>query len=276
MGMSQIPRLAGTKPSSSARRRHGFTLTELMVVVGLVAVLISLLFPVVAKVRVAANTAKCASNLRQMGLALTMYLSDNRGHAPDYIWHTPAFPDIAWHAYWPGILDDRGVKRNVLICPAACEPTSIVANRGYGDATHNWTGKYASNGSVVRFSDVEYRDGSYGYNHYLTAGGFAGNASSITALREPSHTPMFMDCVYVDTMPLNGSPMSPAPPPPDLTGARATPGSPEHWKFLISRHGRGINVGMADGSVAWIPLEQTYQLRWNNDWVPYLLTLPPT
>lgn len=246
-----------------------------MVAVGLIAILVSLLLPVMAQTREAANSAKCASNLRQMGVALTMYLAQNGGRAPDNMWHSPSSPEVAWDGYWLGILDARGVKDNVLLCPSAADPTGIPAAMGYGTATHCWTGQFAIYGSVVRFSDTTWRNGSYGYNRYLTAGGFAGPTASIAALRDSSQTPAFFDCVYEDAMPPNGSPAAPPPQPPDLTGGQVGPGSPEDWKFLITRHGRGINVCMADGSVSWVPLEQTYVLSWKNDWTKYPLNLPP-
>jgi prepilin-type N-terminal cleavage/methylation domain-containing protein/prepilin-type processing-associated H-X9-DG protein len=271
-----MPDSPSTAFPGAATKRSGFTLTELMVVVGLIAILMSLLFPVVAKVRVAASAAKCSSNLRQMGVAWSIYVAESKGRAPEYIWNTPETPDLAWHSYWPGILEQHGVRDGALICPAASEPIRELARFGYGDAIHNWTGKYTSNGTVIRFSDALYRDGSYGYNRYLTVGNFAGNAACITALQEACHTPLFMDCVYVDTMPLNGSQAAPAAPPPDLTGSHDTAGSPEHWKFLIARHGRGINVCMADSSVSWVPLEDTYTLSWKNGWAKYHLTLPGT
>ena len=54
---------------------------------------------------------------------------------------------------------------------------------GYGDATHRWTGRYASNGSVIRFSEAQYRDGSYGYNRYLTPGNFGGEPVKLRLLQ---------------------------------------------------------------------------------------------
>lgn len=272
--MRQSARTVRTEANLPVQDRHGFTLTELMVVVGLICVLISLLLPVAAKVRVAANSTKCASNLRQMGLAWSMYVAQNHGRLPDYIWNTPATPEVAWHANWLGILEQQHVIGSVLVCPSALDPTGNIATFGYGDATHCWTGRFSSIGSVVRFSAVTWRDGSYGYNRYLTAGSFPGPASSITSVREFSGTPAFMDCAWAETTPLNGNAEEPAEPPPDLTGSHAAPGGPEHWKFLISRHGRGINVCMTDGSVRWVPLEETYMLSWRNDWVKYPLTLP--
>ena len=270
---SALPSAVTPRPLS---RRPGFTIMELMVVVGLLAILISLLFPMVTKVRAAASAARCSSNLRQMGVAWSMYVTENHGRAPEYIWNTPESPDVAWYGYWLGILEQYGVRDGVLICPVATEPLLDPVRRGYGDASHDWTGRYGSNGTVVHISGVAYRDGSYGYNRYLTAGSFAGSATSVAAIRDFCHTPILMDCVYVDAQPINGSPEIPAVPPPDLTGSHVVPGSPEHWKFLIARHGRGINVCMADNSVAWTPLEETYTLSWRNAWVKYHLPLPGT
>lgn len=264
-----------TRDTAPRPLRHGFTLTELLVVLGLISVLLSLLLPVVAKVRVAANAARCASNLHQMGVGWSMYVAENHGRVPEYIWYTPMTPNVAWHGYWLGILDHYGINRDALLCPSAREPTGMADAHGYGDALHNWTGRYASNGSVVRFNDTTYRDGSYGYNRYLTVGGFARAASNINVLQDNHRMPLFMDCVYADTIPENGSQAAPPRAPPDLTGSHVTPGSPEHWKFLISRHGRGINVCMVDNSVLWVPLEDTYTLCWKSEWVKFSLALPP-
>lgn len=61
--------------------RGGFSLTELLVVTGVVVVLIGLLFPVLSLVRQHGLQAKCASNLRQIGLGLEIYNQANR-HLP--------------------------------------------------------------------------------------------------------------------------------------------------------------------------------------------------
>src|SRR5438128_7074201 len=71
----------------SKREREAFTLVELLVVIGIIALLISILLPALNKARSAARTTVCLSNLRQMGTAWCMYLSDSKGRLPDSIWH---------------------------------------------------------------------------------------------------------------------------------------------------------------------------------------------
>jgi prepilin-type processing-associated H-X9-DG protein/prepilin-type N-terminal cleavage/methylation domain-containing protein len=64
------------------RNRSAFTLVELLVVIGIIAVLIAMLMPALTKARRSAITLQCASNLRQIGMGFVMYTAANNGRYP--------------------------------------------------------------------------------------------------------------------------------------------------------------------------------------------------
>src|SRR2546423_12112112 len=80
---ARAPEILKPKEDSMRKRnRCAFTLVELLVVIGIIALLISILLPTLGRARESANTIKCSSNLRSVGQGLAIYLANNKGTLP--------------------------------------------------------------------------------------------------------------------------------------------------------------------------------------------------
>ena len=138
-------RRPGTAPSCVRRPRAaaGFTLVELLVVIGIIALLISILLPALGKAREQGNTIKCMSNLRQLGMASVMYSNANKGVLLP-IDLTPDDQSIRYET-WASLLVGYGLVNvpyttdavsppsgdSILRCPSGT--TDIVGNASVAD-----------------------------------------------------------------------------------------------------------------------------------------------
>jgi prepilin-type N-terminal cleavage/methylation domain-containing protein len=103
---------------ASDSRRPGFTLVELLVVIGIIAVLIGVLLPSLSRARRAANRVACLNNLKQLHAAIVMYCNDNGGWFPTCAYPANGVSDAQMQddwIYWEANrnLDDSPIARYV-------------------------------------------------------------------------------------------------------------------------------------------------------------------
>src|SRR5581483_7679702 len=148
-------------------RSRAFTLVELLVVIGIIALLIAILLPALRKARLAAEEAACMSNLRQFGVGFQVYSDSNKGllatdgpdgassAVPDHLigrpnpatvtavsgiddrqlWYNAIPPAIQKKSYYDMLQADKngqGVlphagSSSIFVCPTAGQPASFVA-----------------------------------------------------------------------------------------------------------------------------------------------------
>ena len=128
------------------RRLAAFSLVELLIVIGIIALLIGILLPAITRVRRIGRSAVCLSNLRQLDAAYRMYLNSNGNHS------VPNQTDLtqpAWYEslapYCPGI-------KQILICPEASDPGNAIGGafkawgpeHTFSEAAPNGTGNSAT------------------------------------------------------------------------------------------------------------------------------------
>lgn len=260
-------------------RRGGFTLIELMVVIGIIAVLISILLPAVNTARHKAKSVQCQANLRTLGQAFAAYCQGNNDRSLAYVTTTPK-------SFWGNVLHPFGVTSQALLCPEAFEPNPA----GVGTSTTAWVWLAGAPSSPQPGALV----GSYGFNGWLYEPAPPPNkpmppapANStfwhLPASADATTIPVFADSVWVegwplakDSPPTNGNPAGSLLGPGSAIAGAPTSTTNYMQEFCINRHpSRRVNLVFLDGHVdslemqdLWAPVGSVVQLNWSPGYVP--------
>lgn len=220
-----------TKARLSGRLRlaSAFTLVELLVVIGIIAVLIGILFPVFHKARQQALSVMCQSNIRQICHACLMYGNENRGLVPNPYesvarpWPGSAIQPLdrgkySWEigTIWPYVSSSVDIRRRLFNCPSDVDPRPSADNFLTLDPRHP-------------------RNFSYCFNGYMAIG---PPPLRFTQIRHPWRKLMILE-LQAPNFP-EGSV--------SCAGGGVTPGS-NVICLLTTRHQKLANVGFFDGHV---------------------------
>jgi prepilin-type N-terminal cleavage/methylation domain-containing protein/prepilin-type processing-associated H-X9-DG protein len=159
----------------SPRRNPGFTLVELLVVIGIIALLIAVLLPALSRARKQANTLKCAAHMRQIGMAFKLYANDNRDYFPCVRWDYPdagdstgpGAPQNVANLYWTDMLIKYVSKFGQMNFQIGSDPEkfkSAQASVIWG--CPEWQGWNGTGAGYVNGTSIF--EGGYGFNIYPT------------------------------------------------------------------------------------------------------------
>jgi len=237
-------------------KRTGFTLIELLVVIAIIALLLAILVPTLQRIRRKAKADACQSNLRQWGLAFSMYTSDNDGKFICYLQENHNW----FEEYWPSLISPYYNKcDDLLLCPITPRPrdwkkaiasgVNVTVYGGkfspWGKGTSNGAGPvnfwfvsgYSLNAHACTFSLYQIRNWNQLPNWYTSLVKGAGNV------------PVFLDCRSDYLWPKDDDepPAHYAPPWPTLGSTLPVPPidlpafdekwSSGMWRSCFNRHG---------------------------------------
>jgi len=211
--------------------RRAFTLIELLVVIAIIAILAAILFPVFARARENARRTSCLSNLKQMGLAVMMYVQDYDETYPRCVQCTgPLTGSICStgaYNYWDQLIEPYTKSTQLFFCPSGISSTNLRSGN-YG-MNPNVMVSYQTN-PTIRMAAINAASKTY---MMLDYGTYRALMTYVDAPTTTSYLPGVGDAKNVSTT--------------CSTVTTAYVNDCEH-----GRHFGGVNITFADGHAKWL------------------------
>ena len=179
-----------------SRTSRAFTLVELLVVIGIIAVLIALLLPALGAAREAANATKCLSNMRQVGLTVQLYMSESKNGKwlPPYLFHdtSPHYPASFTGQPWPyyyAWLPAKYLKENAqaFVCPSDQNVLTRTPVKRWNSGIQDVRYSYGMNLDLPRRTSFVYPAAPF------TAQSLHFNPRSLKGVRNPTRLIVFWE-----------------------------------------------------------------------------------